>query len=141
MPLVLALVLAALAFVRLQPWDQVDVPPDSASPQDVVQAYLEASASKDRSTIEALVIDDIMVPSWSDLLLGRGAAVDHVRIKAPVRDRRGEARTYQQGVYVPVDLTVTDGASDGFSDGPQTWGYLLVRNADTEPWRIIDQGV
>ena len=28
----------------------------------------------------------------------------------------------------------------GFSDGRQQWGYVLVRNAHDEPWRIIDQG-
>jgi hypothetical protein len=50
----------------------------------------------------------------------------------------------QEVVFVPVTITVTwrpfhdDGSMS--SAGPHTWGYLLVRENSTAPWRVADQG-
>lgn len=140
-PLLIVALVVGIGIGRLQPWQQVAVPTPSASPQQVVRTYLEAQEAKDRGTLEEILLNDRDVPSWTDLLLRSGAGYRDVIIEEPRRDRSGEARTWRQGVYVPVEWTVTDGPKDGFSDGRQPWGYLLVRNSDDEPWRIVDQGV
>ena len=139
---VLALVLGAYVLVRLQPWAQVDVPPADASPQQVVLAYTQAESAHDLGTMHEISEDDALVPSWIDVLLMRGPRFTDITVDEPRRhDTQGtRAEDWRQATFVPVEMTVTKGSDGGFSDGRQHWGYVLVRNADDEPWRIIDQG-
>lgn len=142
-PLVLLAIAAAFVLMRLQPWNQVDVPPDSASAEEVVAAFVAARNAHDTGTMRALLIDDGSVPSLVDVLMGRTTQFDDVVIKSPTGwDTRGtNLGQWNQVTHVPIEMTVENGPASGFSDGRQQWGYVLVRNSDSEPWRIADQGV
>lgn len=144
-PLVLAALVAGVLAVRFEPWHQVAVPADSATPTDVVRAYTEASGH-DYGTMRALRVDRNDGLGWLDELLGREAEYRDVVIGAerPWDAAAGQGSNldeeYAEVTFVPVEMTVVGGASSGFSDGRTPWGYVLVRD-DSGPWRIADQGV
>lgn len=45
-----------------------------------------------------------------------------------------------QAVYVPVHFDMTQYHPVEMPNGPQPYGYVLRRQTDSQPWRIIDQG-
>jgi hypothetical protein len=51
-------------------------------------------------------------------------------------------RTHLDAVHVPVTFHTTHAPDISIPDDEgMFWGYILVRNKDTDPWRIIDRGV
>lgn len=137
-----ALVVAVgTAGVLTAPTAHVRVPAATASPEQVVRTYLAASSAHDVATMNALSAGDRFQrasrfrPTWM---------VSKVRTFAPTADGGpGSAWTgWHQVVNVSVDMFVLKGHDLNFPDHtPATWGYILARQSDRDPWRIIDQGV
>ncbi|MBD8077825.1 hypothetical protein [Cellulosimicrobium arenosum] len=123
------------------PVTPVAMPPDDAPPEQVVDAYTRALAGHDCATAGALRTPGDE-PTWcADL-----AALTDVHVGEPtVEDPRYSGHSPDQEVtYVPVtfDLDTRPFHGDGsMPEGATTWGYLLVRDADGDPWRIVDEGV
>lgn len=108
---------------------EVAVPPDDASPEEVVMTYLEAMDAHDCATVAELVAP-------SSRWLGDGCknadGHDEVRVASVFREKphwSGHDRG-QQVMNVSVRFEET-----------KVWGYLLVRDAPDHPWRIFDAGV
>jgi hypothetical protein len=111
---------------------------------EVAKAYVAAlnahdcTAAKTLSTPDAaditamwcIAVRSLVVPTWGT---PRNEAPQWTGHQAP-----------QEVVFVPATITVTwrpfhdDGSMS--SAGQHTWGYLLVRESSTAPWRVADQG-
>jgi hypothetical protein len=79
-----------------------------------------------------------MVETW----LEDTPEISAVRVSPAVPDSTtgSAAEGYRVAVYVPVQFSLRGG--DGtMQQGGNGWGYLLARNAGTDPWRIVDNGV
>ncbi len=122
----------------------VAVPPGDATPEQVVAAYLDALNAHDCDTAEALTTAGAgdQATSWcedvarlTDLDVG-----DH-HLEPPEHSGRS-ALDEVANVPVTFDLSWRLLHDDGSMDeGATTWSYLLVRDADSSPWRIVDQGM
>ena len=135
------LLLGAVVWRYTEPVRHVPVPAADATPQQVVTAYLDASTAHDVATMNALSAGDSFLrasrfePSWM---------VSRVKTYAPSPDGGpGTAWTnWRQVVKVDVDMLILKGHDMNFPDNTDTyWGYVLGRQGDRDPWRIIDQGV
>ena len=140
---VVALLLAGAAAVwwGTSPRPEVPVPPRTADPQQVVQAYLAASNAHDVDTMNALTAVDRVRPlsrfdpTWT---------LRDLEVSPPVPDPWiGDANTtYAEVVHVDVELHIIKGHDLNFPDDTDTyWGYILGRRSAADPWRIVDQGV
>ncbi len=117
----------------------------STSPEDVVRTYLGALQGGDQAAAAALTtrpysgrgawaadpptIEDVEVSeAITQPAAGAGGAVGE-----------SHAQEHAQAVLVPVTFEL-HGADTSMPDGQTAWGYLLVRDGDTEAWRIADAG-
>ena len=142
-----ALLVPALAGVWLWQGPQrqtrdVPVPPDSATAEQVVQAYVDAVNAHDRSTVHALLATD---GSMTDRAVDAWRAMRNVRLLGTsirtLADPAGPR--YAEGVNVGVDFDLDCRWGHGDvsqPSGPTAWGYVLGRNTPDDPWRIVDQG-
>jgi len=142
----LAVVLtAALVSVEIwqytEPTRHVPVPAADATPQQVVKAYLDGSTTHDVATMNALTTGDRMPHEGR---FDRTWMVDQVKVFDP-RPEEGAGSlwsAWEQVQRVDVDVTTLRSGGLNFPDGEgATWGYILVRHHDDDPWRIIEQGV
>ena len=68
-------------------------------------------------------------------------SVADVRVGTPRRGEAvGSARRHRWVRYVPVTFVLHQRREVSMRDGPTTWGYVLVRDAASDPWLIDDQG-
>lgn len=140
-PAPVAVAASALASLGLTacggPTAHVTMPPEDAAPGVVVRAYLDALEVEDCATARALYRPgrDPLAP-WCGEVEVRDSTVDEVQDDGCC----GLGEQYAQSVYVPVDL-VTRGGDVSLPDGEHPWGYVLVRDADDQPWRIVDEGL
>ena len=135
----------AVGYLLLPPrqTDTISLPPPDASPEQVVTVYLDALNAHDCDTAEALMTAGAegSARAWCDDV----ASLTDVDVEGHVLERpeySGHSDP-EEVVYVPVtfDLTWRPLHDDGsLAEGPTTWGYLLVRDADGSPWRIFGQG-
>lgn len=117
------------------------MPPVGASPEQVVQTYLEAMNAWDVDTINALVVRDHLRRSrfdsrWTVSEIGVATATPESVSGGTAAEGWGQAVRVAvtfRTIHAP-DITIPEGEQ-------MSWGYLLVRRGDTDPWRIIDQGV
>jgi hypothetical protein len=120
----------------------VVVPPAGAPPAAVARAYVEALDRRDRDALRELTTEDHFDSAIHWLWNLRHIRVEEMR---PARREPGvgSALRHPDVVYVPVelDLDLGDPGRSGFStDGLTTWGYVLVRDAPTDRWRVDDEG-
>lgn len=117
----------------------VAMPPDTASPAEVVAAYLAALDAHDCATARRLSRD-----GSADLWCRDVLHLTHVRISSPfAEDPSWSGRQGGQVVDVPAafDLDWRLFHDDGtVPEGPMTWSYLVERDSDAGPWRIGDEG-
>lgn len=150
--LVAAVAVGAVAVVAgpgrllaLVPSRDVAVPAADADPHTVVRAYLDALDAHDLDTARELLTPyhRAKIEQATGNWLTNLRSVRDVRLH-PVEDGRQEwglGRDYAYAVRVPARLDIRF-----FSDVPQgrdtpfQWGFLLVRNAASDPWRIADEG-
>lgn len=120
-----------------------DVPlPLAAAPADqVVRSYLDAVMARDRDTAKALSarsFADRQEPVDSPLC--NWERLSDLKVDPPTPDRY-ECGGYSQVVRVWTTFDLKQHDEVSMSNGKTTWSYLLVRNTDTERWRIIDDGI
>jgi hypothetical protein len=131
-----AVAVAAVFVLVLSSCAKVDVPPAAASPVEVVRAYLDAIQSGNCTVLSQLATRNQAERAWC----GRGLTISHITIGDPVPDPGSIAsKSFEQAVYVPVRLDV-EGGADSVEPGMRDWGYVLVRDADVQQWRIADEG-
>jgi len=144
---VLALVAAGLTAYALVPPRQtaeVAVPADRAGAEDVVTAYLEALGAHDCGTAEALGVEGFeeRARDWCRSLSSlTDVSVAPARGEEPAWSGRADD---EQVVRVAVEFVVDRRpfhGDPGLEDGRTSWGYLLVRGSDDEPWRIFTEGM
>lgn len=146
-PLVVLLVAGVvLAYLRVLPWQSEDVavPADDASPEQVVTAYLAALDGHDCDTAEALVTSDASfgAASWChDVAHLTDVEVRERTTEDPALSGR-PAPEEVADVSVSFDLDWRPFHDDvSMEEGPTAWGYLLVRETPDAPWRIFDEGL
>lgn len=126
-----AALVVALAGCAREP---VPMPSDRAPAVEVVHTYLKALQAEDCETAHALRLSDD--GGWCGDI-----TVSDYRVSAAVcAGEGGVGEQYAQSTYVPVHF-ITHGGDDSLPDGWHDWGYVLVRNDNSEPWRIADEGV
>lgn len=112
----------------------VPMPPNDADPETVVRAYTSALHAEDCETAHALRVE------------GRGGwcgnvVVSNVAITSVGPDGCcGMSQSYADSRRVEVELD-TRGGDISLPDGRHLWGYVLVRDDPTKPWRILDEGM
>lgn len=128
----------AVASLLLPPRETEDVPlpSDSATPEEVVATYLRAVDAHDCATAQALTTSDArdIATGWCREV----ADLADIEVGDALPDSRRRGTT---DVEVSFDLDWRLFHDDGsLPEGPTTWGYILVRRTPDGPWRITDQG-
>ena len=118
--------------------ERVRLPATDATPQEVVAAYIRAVNAGDCGSLRAL-----SEPSRSNALWCRGeVSLTDVRIAEPREDGCcGVSESFAQSRYVPVVFDRRGGDVSFPDERDATWGYILVRDDDSQRWRVADQGV
>lgn len=112
----------------------VAVPPDDATPEQVVRAYADAVRAGDCDTAEALVFDRSQ--SWcgdTDITSLKVTATT----QEPKSTESGDGPLIQR---VWVNLT-PQGGDGSLPEGELMWSYLLDGTGPNGAWRIYDQGM
>jgi hypothetical protein len=131
-----AVVTALAVTLVLSACAKVQVPPADAPPEQVVRAYLDAVQSGNCTALGELATRNQAERGWC----GKGLTVSHVTIGTVQRDPGSlVSRDFEQSVYVPVRLDVQGGA-DSVESGMRDWGYVLVRDAAVQRWRVAEEG-
>ena len=121
--------------------------PASATPAEVIQAYVAARNARDKTTALSLVTPhhaEALLSTQGGLFgdtgpfgLRRAKPITDLRLEPPDAEypRAGggsNADGWQQAVFVR--------ATYQRNSTPTQWGYLLVRTTTTERWSIADEG-
>lgn len=114
--------------------DRLPMPPDDATPEQIVQAYAKAVHTGDCGAAMALVED--RQESWC-------GNTDILALK--VTDRTQERRQTEAGdgpmiERVWVRMSGRNGDAS-LPEGDYMWSYLLDRTGPNAAWRIYDQGM
>jgi hypothetical protein len=141
--LVAGLALAVAASACGEDATPVALPPAGAPPAEVARAYVQALDREDTAALRGL-----STPHFADQAIGWLDNLEGVRLiraEGVVRDLGGigSARRHREVIYLPVelDLDFVDPTRSNFpADGPTHWGYVLVRDAPGEAWRVDDEG-
>ena len=123
----LSLTIAACSTAR------VPIPPDDATPEQVVQTYADAVHARDCKTADALVNNQRQ--SWC-------GGIDITALKVIELTQEHKATDSGQGPMIErvwVKLT-SQGGDISLPDGDHLWSYLLDRTGPNGAWRIYDQG-
>ncbi|WP_067485179.1 DUF4829 domain-containing protein [Actinomadura hibisca] len=123
----------------------VKLPPAGAPPQEVVTAYVAAINAHDKKTGRALStahFGKLETTEVADSLFN-DAKLSDLKVSAPIPEQGYESpdgKQYAQVVKVPVTFDLKQKTEVSMPNGPTAWGYLLVRESLTGPWRINDHG-
>ena len=119
----------------------VQLPSAQSSPTDVVRAYVRAVDVRGIATANAI---QMVGPPDEDQGWYHSPSITNLTIEhtPPVSAGSTWPGTRMTGYrqVSEVDTTATFRHWDGMQDGRTAWSYYLVRNADTERWRIADWG-
>lgn len=112
----------------------VPMPPDNATPEEVVRAYVDAVHVGDCQTAAALMTGNAR--SWCD-------NIDITALTITERTQEQKATESGDGPMIErVWVTITTHGSDvSLPDGDHSWSYLLDRTGSAGAWRIYDQGL
>ncbi len=110
----------------------------STSPEDVVRGYLGALQERDESAATSLTTQPY---SGRDGWAADPPIIEDVEVSAAVAHSTTgtAAEGHAQAVFVPVSFELR-GGDETVPDGPTSWGYVLVRDSESEAWRIADAG-
>ena len=118
--------------------------PATATPEQVVIAYLDALNQKDADTAEHM-----LTARRASVLAGdsdswftnvRSITGVHVGTPRPEPLQGSAAQGYRHAMFVPVDFTLQQKHEYSMPNGPTVWGYVLVRNSVKDRWLIVDEG-
>ncbi len=122
---------------------RVTLPAADAPPAEVARAYVQALDREDTAALRGLSTAHFAERAigWLDNLEG----VRLLQAERVIHDAGGlgSSRRHPHVVHVlgQLDLDVDDPGRSGFSDDGRTpWGYVLVRDAPGDPWRVDDEG-
>ena len=141
---VVAVVAAGLGVVLALPPRQtaeVAVPGRTATPEQVVRAYLRALDAHDCDTATQVVARESRPGTAS--MCGDVAGVPRAEVRRASAEEPVTAGlpAGTQVVEVPVTLDVEWRLLHGAGvRGPHAWGYVLARTSSDQPWRIVDEG-
>ncbi|BEP15045.1 hypothetical protein acdb102_33560 [Acidothermaceae bacterium B102] len=119
----------------------------NASAADVVRAYVGALNRHDVALASTLVTAEHLhiVKSEADSWFTNVKSITALHVGTAVAESTSGggdlAAGYRQAMRVPVTFTLQQKHAESMPDGVSDWGYLLVRNADAEPWLIADEGM
>lgn len=139
------LLVGAVVYFLLPPRQtrSIALPPDDATPEQVVRAYLDAMDAHDCTRAASLTTDDMEERRWCEDL--RGVSVFKISPPYEEKPKWSGRSPEEQVVSVPVNFELSwrwrPFNFDPTMDGVTTWGYLLVRTSSDTPWRIFSQGV
>ncbi|MDQ1647132.1 MAG: hypothetical protein QOJ50_3316 [Cryptosporangiaceae bacterium] len=142
----LALVVGAEIFVprwQLRQTGHVTVPSASASPEAVVRAYIQADDAHDERASRAME-----TPRFArQESRAKESGPAHLRILRVYGTFPGPASEatagYAQVQRVMTDIEITDTWSifgSRFDPGPEPRDFTMVRDRDSEPWRVAEFG-
>ncbi|GAA0905000.1 hypothetical protein [Virgisporangium aurantiacum] len=114
----------------------VDVPPDNATPEDVVRTYLRALDAHDADTAAELYPPPNGVPSFACNVRG----VDGVNLTSGVPGAEAHADDGTVRVGAQFTIEVFDEAAAGRANGRVGESYYLRRQGVDGPWRIVSSG-
>lgn len=142
-PLWVAAAIAVVFIVYILLMNQaknIDMPTDDASPEQVVEVYLQALDAHDCDTVQALT-----TAPKGETWCASVAHIDNAQVaNHNVEDPAWSGRTApDEVVNVPVTFDVGWRVFHGdisMPPGYTDWGYLLVRSSPTQPWRIFAEG-
>lgn len=128
------------------PKPRVGIPPVGASPQEVVTAYIAAINAHDEETGRRLSTPRFarQQEGVQDNQFRNVVEISKLQVGTPVPNGDHESTDggrYQDAVYVPVTFTLRQREVVSMPDGHTSWGYILVRAAADQPWRINGHGV
>jgi hypothetical protein len=130
----------AYVYVSGRQTRHVPIPAAGASPEDVVQTYLDALNAHDCGTADALMTPGTRSLSWCHDVASLSAV--QVRPHVSEQPRTVGIAANRQVVMVPVVFTMEwrlFHRKSFISDGTTDWRYLLVRSSIRGPWRIFNQ--
>lgn len=119
--------------------ERAELPPPDATPEEVVRAYIDAVNAGDCRSLKAL-----SEPAVSTTVqCGDDVTLTNIRIGEAREDGCcGMSESFAQSRKVPVQFDRRGGGMEGTSDQRDVaWAYILVRDDDGQPWRVVDQGV
>lgn len=117
--------LLACGFLYLAPREDIPMPRKSASPEQVVKAYIDAINARDFDTSNGIY------PQDSKGFFSRRERIELKSIDRVEGDQRDHASVY---------FTAEFSGGDGSLDGRQQWGYELARKSEGH-WFITGQGL
>ncbi len=139
-----AIMVAIIVFLLLVlPSDDVDMPGDNATPEQVVGAYLSALDAHDCETATALRTEGSRdtAATWCSNV---ARMADHRVVSSYAESPEYSGHTTPAevvNVRVTFDLGWRMFHDDGsMEEGHTDWGYLVVRGSPTSPWRIFGEG-
>jgi hypothetical protein len=141
------LVVGAEVFVprwQLRQTGHVTVPPASASPEAVVRAYIRADDAHDERASRAMETPRF-VRQESQANEPGPAHLRILRVFGTFPEPAADASAgYAQVQRVMTDIEITDTWSifgSRFDPGPEPRNFTMVRDRDSEPWRVAEFGI
>src|SRR5262245_19439744 len=121
----------------------VTLPGPSASPQEIVSAYIAALNAHDVTTARALLTPDHarVVGRAVDGWFTNTVSIKNLQMNKPHNDpydARQRHFRYCDVMGVSFDLEQRHAMS--MPNGTTTWGYILCRNSPSKRWLIADEG-
>lgn len=116
------------------------LPPPTATPEQIVLAWVEASKQGDCATVRALTRPGR--PAWCSSFLDSDAQIGGVEIvksKPQPTGRNDSLRDWSKGYVVHTTLTISRGGVS-MPAGQTPWSFWLGRQASDERWVVVDWG-
>lgn len=119
--------------------------PRDASPTSVVHAFLDALNAHDVEAAKRLLSPEFeqrmesSAGSWFTNIV----SITNVEVGGPVPQvPEGNGMSgYQQGVQVVTHFDLEQRTVVSMHNGSTSWGYMLARESDGDPWLIVSQGM
>ena len=150
--LVAILVVVAIYMMVSMPSKDVDMPASDASPEEVVASYVDALNVHDCDTAVALAAESHQESTrrWCRSVAGlTKLQVGNPVVEPSAISQRSDltssatAADATDVVRVPVTFDVKwrlFRSDASMTEGTTDWGYVLMRESPTAPWRLVGEG-
>jgi hypothetical protein len=121
--------------------DSVAAPSASTSPDQVVRTYVQAFNQRDRRTMDAIYPSGHQFNRFRAMGTMRDLQITSSKPMSDGYRHGGATEGHRDGYAVGIQLNFTDLDPDlAAIQGNTGWTYFLVRDADDQPWTIVDHG-